>query len=140
MPSRQQLKELSKLRLREAEVLFEAGLYDGVSYLSGYAIELALKARICRVLDVPEYPATGQYGKVYAVHNFEQLRFLAGLSGKISVLDSPELFENWSIATPWGPERRYAPPGTCSKQSAEDILNAIRDRDHGVLSWIKRYW
>lgn len=140
MPTRQQLKDLARLRLKEAEILFDAGMYDGVSYLSGYVIELALKARICKILNIPDYPATGSYAKVYAVHSFDQLRFLAGLSGKITLVDTPELFENWSIASPWGPERRYSAPGTYTKQNAEDILNAISDKTYGVLTWIKRYW
>jgi HEPN domain-containing protein len=42
MATYQQLKDLALLRLREAEALFEAGLYDGAKYLSGYAVELAL--------------------------------------------------------------------------------------------------
>ncbi len=55
MVKRDELKKLSKLRLNEAKVLFENELYDGVKYLSGYVIELALKARICRILDQEEY-------------------------------------------------------------------------------------
>ena len=44
MPTRQELKALSELRLKEAEALFGSGLYDGTVYLAGYVIELALKA------------------------------------------------------------------------------------------------
>ncbi len=56
MTTRNQLKELALLRLREAEALHAVGLFDGAKYLSGYVLELALKARICRILDVEEYP------------------------------------------------------------------------------------
>ncbi len=42
MPTRNELKELAKLRLREAETLFNAGLYDGSAYLCGYVTEFAL--------------------------------------------------------------------------------------------------
>jgi hypothetical protein len=58
MATYQQLKDLAHLRLREAEALFAAELYDGAKYLSGYVVELALKARICRVLDVDDYAMT----------------------------------------------------------------------------------
>jgi HEPN domain-containing protein len=54
--TREDLRELSRLRLREAEVLYKAHLYDGCVYLAGYAVELALKARICRLLHIKEYP------------------------------------------------------------------------------------
>ena len=35
MPTRDEFKELAKLRLQEAETLFQAGLYDGAAYLCG---------------------------------------------------------------------------------------------------------
>jgi HEPN domain-containing protein len=140
MPTKQQLRDLANLRLREAEVLFTAGLYDGAAYLCGYVIELALKARICRVLDANDYPDGGKYKQVYAVHDFAQLLlFLSGLRPKMDP-GNATLFNNWSIAVPWNPERRYSPPGTYSKQDAEEILDAIRDKNDGILRWIKKYW
>ncbi|RLC04104.1 MAG: hypothetical protein DRI57_28560 [Deltaproteobacteria bacterium] len=57
MPTRNELKELAKLRLKEAETLFNAGLYDGSAYLCGYVTEFALKARICKLLGIDEYPS-----------------------------------------------------------------------------------
>jgi hypothetical protein len=60
MANRKQLKQLATIRLREAEALFAAGLYDGCAYLCGYIIELALKARICRLLNLSDYPETGK--------------------------------------------------------------------------------
>lgn len=46
MATREELQQLARLRLREAEALFAAGLYDGCVYLCGYVVELALKARM----------------------------------------------------------------------------------------------
>jgi len=39
---------LAKLRLREAEHLYNSGMYDGCVYLSGYVVEFALKAAFAR--------------------------------------------------------------------------------------------
>ena len=139
MANRKQLQELALLRLHEAEALFHVGFYDGARYLVGYSIELALKARICRLLDVEEYPASGDLGRVYATHDLDRLLTLAGLRRKLD-LSSPAVFANWSVATPWKPEQRYDRAGTVSKSNAEDILNAIRDKKSGVLTWIKKYW
>ncbi len=139
MPTRNELKELAKLRLEEAEILFNADLYDGAVYLSGYAIEFALKARICRLLDTPEYPFAGKLKSAYAVHDFDQLLFLSGLKEKIN-LAPIELYANWSITIPWSPEIRYKPKGFVSKDEAEQILNAVRDKPNGVLKWIMKYW
>jgi len=139
MPTRNELKELAKLRLEEAETLFDAGLYDGAVYLSGYVIEFALKARICKLLDISEYPSSGKLKSAYAVHDFDQLLLLSGLKEKIN-LAPVELYANWSITIPWSPEMRYKPKGSVSKDEAEQILNAIRDKPNGVLRWIMKYW
>ena len=139
MPTRNEFKELAKLRLQEAETLFQAELYDGAAYLCGYVIEFALKARICRLLDVTDYPASGQLKSAYAVHNFDQLLLLAGLKSKLAPTNV-ELVTNWLIATPWTPEMRYTPKGTISRKEAEAILEAIRQKPYGVLSWIMKYW
>ena len=48
--SRNDLKKISKTRLKEAKTLCDNKLYDGAMYLYGYVIETALKARICKVL------------------------------------------------------------------------------------------
>ena len=139
MPTRNELKELAKLRLKEAETLFDAGLYDGAVYVSGYAIEFALKARICKLLDTNEYPSSGRLKSAYAVHDFEQLLFLSGLQKKIS-LAHVDLHTNWSLLIPWSPEMRYKPEGTISQNKATEILNAVRDKPNGVLKWIMKYW
>jgi HEPN domain-containing protein len=139
MATSQQLKDLALLRLREADALFEAGLYDGAKYLSGYVVELALKARICGLLDLDEYPEKGELKRVYAVHDLDQLLVLAGLRKAVDPTKKP-LFDNWSTAALWKPEGRYDAAGTVTRQDAEDILNAIRDGTNGVLTWIKALW
>lgn len=37
----------------------------------------------------------------------------------------------------WSEDSRYEPRG---QKEAEDLLVAVSDLDHGVLSCIKRYW
>lgn len=139
MPSRQELKGLARLRLREAEALYAAGLYDGAAYLAGYAVETALKARICRVLGMADYPSTGPLRPVYAVHDLDQLMLLAGLRPRLD-LANMALLGNWSAAQRWRPEWRYTRPGTYDQQYALNILNAIRDPETGILRWIAKYW
>jgi HEPN domain-containing protein len=139
VPSRQELKALARLRLREAEALYNVGLYDGAAYLAGYAVEMALKARICRLLGLLDYPSTGALKPTHAVHDLDQLLLLAGLRPRLNPANAA-LFANWSVAQPWKPDRRYTAQGTYSQQDALDILNAIRDPHDGILRWIARYW
>jgi len=139
MATPQQLKDLALLRLDEAEALFAVGLYDGAKYLAGYAVELALKARICRLLAVDEYPDTGALKRVYAVHDLDQLLLLAGLS-KVMNPENQPLFSCWSTAVQWNPENRYDAVGTVTQHEAEESLDAIRHRTKGVLTWLKTVW
>lgn len=139
MATYDELKDLADLRLREAEALYAAGLFDGAKYLSGYVVELALKARICRLLDQDEYPDKGRLKNVYAVHDLDQLLLLGGLEKSVNPANKA-LFDNWSTAALWKPDRRYDAAGSARQQDAEEILNAIRDSTNGVLTWIKTLW
>ena len=60
MLSVDELRSISGTRLEDAQTLFTAGRYDGVVYLCGYAVELALKARICETLNWDGYPSTNR--------------------------------------------------------------------------------
>ncbi len=57
--NRADFKRLSNLRVREAKVLLDKGLFAGAYYLAGYAVECAMKARIAgqtRRHDFPPEP------------------------------------------------------------------------------------
>jgi HEPN domain-containing protein len=135
--TRKQLQELARLRLKEAEALHGAGFYDGSVYLAGYAVELALKARICRLLRIPEYP---QQLNSFKVHDLDQLKVLAGLTDAISITKNKDLFDNWSKAVNWDPEQRYEKSGTYNAATAKVILDSIRQKPNGVLTWLSKWW
>jgi HEPN domain-containing protein len=135
MATRSQLRSLALLRRQEAQALFDAGLYDGAHYLAGYVLEFALKARICRVLDLDEYPDSGDLRRSYATHDLAQLLKLSGLSRR-PALQEAELFVSWSTAARWKPEIRYDTPGLMTREDVSYILRAIDE----VLRWIRRHW
>jgi HEPN domain-containing protein len=60
MISTKDLRAIARARLRDAQVLLRAKRFDAAFYLCGYAIELALKARICRTLKWPGFPESAQ--------------------------------------------------------------------------------
>jgi HEPN domain-containing protein len=130
------LKKLARLRLKEAESLYQQGFYDGCVYPCGYVVECALKARICKFLKLSEYPSDGEHGKIFKTHNFGILKLLAGLEGEITITKNKALFDNWSTATRWDPEQRYAPVGTSGQEEAEYILASIKGKPNGVLTWL----
>src|SRR2546430_6318938 len=59
MITRSDLQKIARARLRDVEVLYRSRRYDGAIYLCGYAVEIALKARICKTLSWLGYPSTG---------------------------------------------------------------------------------
>jgi hypothetical protein len=141
MPSRDELKTISKTRFKEVKALYRNRLYDGAKYLSGYVVETALKARVCKVLD-SDYPETGEVSKSFLTHKFDILVKLGGLQKTLdNELNSNVNFKtNWSLATSWTEAFRYNPIGTSSQADVTDIINALQDRNDGILTWIKKRW
>jgi HEPN domain-containing protein len=141
MPGREELKRIAMARLKEAEVLHQNGFYDGAKYLSGYVIEAALKARICRVLD-GDYPEAGEISKVFLTHRYDVLIKLAGLQ-KIfdkEMVENERFRANWTLVSNWKETFRYMPIGTSSKSGVLKYLNALQDPQYGILKWIKSIW
>ncbi len=139
MATRSQLKALALLRLKEAEALYRHRLYDGCAYLCGYVVEMALKARICRVLRLQQYPPKGKTASIFKTHDFDELKLFAALESDITAANT-QLFANWSLATRWTPNQRYEPPGMINKKTALEVLQALRESPYGVLTWLKRRW
>jgi len=84
MATRNELKQISITRLKEAKALFSQGFYDGSIYLSGYVVETALKAKICKLLREPMYPESGKIGSAYKTHRIDDLILLAGLREQLN--------------------------------------------------------
>jgi hypothetical protein len=141
MVTRQQLKDLALMRLREAEALYDAGLFDGCAYMCGYVVELALKARICATLGLNEYPENSRrrLKDAFWSHDFDDLKLLAGMEHAFSA-SHPNLLTNWSVASRWDPGQRYEPVGSYNQARALEILNAIRAKPDGVLECISSRW
>lgn len=141
MPSRIELKEISLKRLKEVKALYDKGLYDGAKYLSGYVVETALKARICKILD-SDYPETGEISKSYLTHKIDHLVKLGGLQKILDqALNSNLNFKlNWSLVTGWSEALRYKPIGSSTQTHVQDLITALEDKQDGVLTWIKKRW
>lgn len=125
MITRSDLTKTAWAHLRDAGILYRRGSYDGASYLCGYAMEIALKARICRTLRWSDFPSTpGEFQNVKSVqtHNFEALLLFTGLENRIKSLQ----YLQWGKAKTWNPEQRYNPVGTQTITDAADMIAASR--------------
>ena len=141
MPSRAELKKLALTRLEEAKILYQHAKYDGAKYLLGYVVEMALKARICKLLD-SDYPDSGEIAKSYLTHKYDLLVKLGGLQKTLDeeLNRNLDFKTNWSIATNWTEALRYKKIGTVSKNDVETLIDALENKPHGVLTWIKKRW
>lgn len=132
------LQELANIRYNEAKTLLENEMYDGAYYLSGYVIELALKACIAKQTKKYDFPDKDTVKNSYT-HNLKDLLKVAALAQKFNT-DSgknKQLGDNWAIVVNWSEEKRYT---RNDKQTAEAMFDAISDKDNGVFSWIKQHW
>lgn len=136
--TRSELKRLSLLRLKEAQALIAKKCYYGGYYLSGYAIECALKACIAKKMRRNEFPDLKTVQDSYT-HNLERLIGVAGLKTNLSsIIKADSSFDaNWATAKDWSEEARYK---FYKQRDAEDLYKAISDPKKGVLQWITNYW
>lgn len=123
MIEKKEIKKIARARLKDAEALVAARRYEGAIYLCGYAIELGLKARICRTLKWSGFPSTNNEFKDYRsfrTHNLDVLLHLTGIEEKIKY----ELFAEWSAVAEWDPASRYNPVGHVSSSDASLMLSS----------------
>jgi HEPN domain-containing protein len=106
----------------DAQILYEASRYDGSVYLCGYAIELGLKAHICRTLQWDEYPTSGKYS-TFKTHDLDVLLHLSGCEDKIKL----KHLADWSVVAQWNPEARYNPIGNVQDSDAKDMLESTKE-------------
>lgn len=130
---------MSQSRINESELLINNGFLDGGFYLSGYAIEFALKAVICKRLSVEMFDKNdvkGDISKPFCIHNPKILVVFAGLRKKLEEdkASDNELSKAWNKVSEWSEERRYEP--NCQETTAKEFLKAVKT----FRKWVEPYW
>ena len=66
MISKENLKIIAKNKIIDSKVLFDTKRYDASVYLIGYAIEVSLKYKICKILKLDNgFPETKDEFQIY---------------------------------------------------------------------------
>ena len=135
---RKEFQDLSKIRLKEAQALLQLGHFDGAFYLAGYSVECALKACIAKQTRRGEFPDKKTVESSHT-HNLLQLLKVAGLEAGFAAQakKDPGFLKSWRDVQSWSEQSRYRKN---PEASARELLVAIGDRRHGILSWIKQQW
>ena len=113
-------------------------MFSGAYYLSGYAVECALKACVAKLTRRHEFPGKDFARNAYT-HDFLQLIKTAELGEqyRIDIGENMQLAANWTIVKDWKEDSRYA---IWSPAQARALVEAITEATHGVLPWIERHW
>lgn len=127
MISTADLHSTAREYLRAAKLLRTRRSCDASVYLCGYAVEIALKARICRTLKwTTGFPETNaefqEKGPLLKTHN---LRMLLEYTTLRSLVDS-RLLKEWSEVIAWSPEQRYNPIGTKTITDTDSMIAATQ--------------
>ncbi|NOQ36579.1 MAG: hypothetical protein GQ569_11905 [Methylococcaceae bacterium] len=155
MKTPDEIRKLAYLRLEEADILCQAGKYDGAFYLAGYSIELMLKAKICKHFQVDDLfdgknckiSGIGEIKKAVQTHDISALLVFSGLhlelddvkaSDEGEILDKTitKLFQGNKKCI-WNEQVRYS----LNFQISTDVQELIRLLYHedGLLHWIEKW-
>src|SRR3989344_1983318 len=128
MISSPELNKISRARIRDARLLLKNGSYDGSLYICGYAIEVALKAVICKNLCLSGIPHTSEeFSNIARIktHNLEEL--LKQVPTPISTKIKSYYLADWSTILQWNTEMRYSPiKGKKLKKQANGAINSAQ--------------
>lgn len=131
--------KIANERLVDADYLYLYGRYDGAYYMAGYAIELLLKARVCKTLDIDNFfddriMKQIKYPKTFKNHDIDQLLILSGLYKKwTQVLSKPKYIKAWSKVGEWNETSRYLTGKTALE--VQKFLSSVRI----IEKWIKKH-
>jgi hypothetical protein len=138
MISKKDLETLAETRLGDALHLFQATRYSAAYYLAGYAVELGIKACIAGVFQANVIPEKSFVNAVYS-HKLDELLGLAGIKKQLQddMRNDPVLSAAWGVASKWNETSRY---DMWDQFAAASMIQAVGDKNHGVLQWLKRHW
>jgi hypothetical protein len=119
-------------RLQDAIVLRDGGRSSAAVAMAIYALEIRLKLRICRHLDIEKLPRPCE------THDLRGLLVLTGLSRAIRKRPFKRVLTNWNEIVKVGesvPASRYKPePGI--PELAEQVIAKLNNPNDGILPWI----
>ena len=140
MNCKEEIENLAWIKIGEANCLFEHEFFDGAYYMGGYAIELLLKAKVCKTLGISDFflfqkGSRPEAFKPYKVHDYEQLLILSGLYTDFQkALNEEKDFKiHWSIVSEWSEKYRYLTGK--EKEELQNYLSSLTE----IAKWIQKH-
>ena len=144
MISKKNLRELVGQKLKDADILIANRRYASAIYIAGYAIELALKLKICKIFKFahrfPENKTefifyqnsvksqlrlAGTITQIKDIrnHDLNKLLFYSGVEVQVKL----NFLDEWNLACSWDPEMRYKIQKVLKRQAVSKVtaINTI---------------
>jgi hypothetical protein len=137
--NRDKLQRLSEGRLEEGRVLLENKLWTGSYYMTGLAIECALKAYLAQAVQQYDFPDRNFVQRIYT-HKLKELAQLDAafwLELETEIQGNVKLRTNWNTVLLWNDENRYE---IVDELQATSLYTATTEIGTGVMEWIRRRW
>jgi hypothetical protein len=131
---RAELEKAWRDRVREAEILRKAGRYATAIVTGIYSVEILLKVKICKKLDLARLP------RAFEIHDLDSLLLLAGLSGKIDRPRWSGVRDSWVLLVKTSEslnEMRYSSHARWSEADAAGFFACLTGTPQGVLPWLR---
>jgi hypothetical protein len=137
--NRDKLRLLADSRLKEAGVLLDKAYWTGAYYMTGLAVECALKAYLASAVQQFDFPDRNFVNRAYT-HKLKELAqldavFWEELQKEVS--DDVKLESNWNTVLLWNDENRYE---MVEELQAQSLYAATTEPGYGVMEWIRRRW
>jgi hypothetical protein len=133
------LQKLAESRIVEGRILLARNQWTGAYYLTGLAVECALKACLARAVKEHDYPDKKFVNGMYQ----HDLQSLIGLDValltelKTDMAQDSKLEANWKTVKDWDDEKRY---DIVDEQEAKGLYAATAETGSGVMPWIRGRW
>jgi hypothetical protein len=135
--TRREFQQLARMRLKDARLLMQGGNVEGVYYLTGLAVECAVKACIAKNTKRHDFPPNQSIVRDIYTHDLGKLIKAALLQTALDteIKRNGTFDKNWGVVKAWNVESRYRTKGL----NARDLYKAVAGRD-GVMQWLRQRW
>ena len=137
--NRDKLRLLADSRLKEAGVLLDKACWTGAYYMTGLAVECALKAYLARAVQQHDFPDKNFVNRAYTHKLKELVQIDAVLWEELQKEFSGDekLASNWNTVLLWNDENRYE---MVEELQAKSLYAAATEPGCGVMEWIRGRW
>ncbi|WFP76996.1 HEPN domain-containing protein [Mesorhizobium sp. WSM4906] len=138
--TRDEWRRKSRTFAQSARLLLNGAEYDTAYYLSGVAVECALKAKIASAFRANDLPDKNFVHQIYSNgHKLSELVKLGQLATALTAEEqaSAAFRAYWNTVKAWDVDSRYK---TWTPAEAASMVTAVTNRGTGVLAWIRRHW